>query len=174
LSDEYRLRDVHGARLFPVPDSRLYESAALLEQRPFIPLSAEQATHLLKGANATLDSRLASDAHDALAWAQERESEAQDPFFKDHAEAFRAEARTSRSVASEALRLRGGRTAPYLVRGLVLNEGTGGFFVHFENGELSVAHASLGHSMVPTKRRPIVVYLESSPTHVCVGVSMAE
>jgi len=152
----------------------LHESIVLLETRSFVALSPTQVSRLLSGVDVDLDSGLAAAARDATAKAEKREAAARDPFFKDHAEMFWSEARAYRALAADALRLRGGRTAPYLVRALVLNEATGGFSLYLDGDDLCVFHGSLGHSPVPMTRHPVVVYLERPPKRVLVDVSMAE
>jgi hypothetical protein len=63
---------------------------------------------------------------------------------------------------------------PYLVRGLNLNRGTGGFTVRFDGRDLYVHHGSLGRHAVPMSRQPLLVALPRPPEHVYVSVSMAE
>jgi hypothetical protein len=63
---------------------------------------------------------------------------------------------------------------PYLVRGLYLNRGTGGFTVKYDGRDLYVHHGSLGHHAVPMSRQPLLVALPRAPEHVYVLVSMAE
>lgn len=63
---------------------------------------------------------------------------------------------------------------PFLVRGVVLNEGTGGFWVTRKGGRMSVHHGCLGRRPVPMERRAVVVYLERPPDEVYVTCSMDE
>lgn len=61
-----------------------------------------------------------------------------------------------------------------LLRAVVLNEGTEGYWVTWLNGMVRVHHASLGKHPVPMKRRAIVARLPAVPTEVYVDCSMAE
>jgi len=65
-------------------------------------------------------------------------------------------------------------TRLYLVRGVVLNRGTGRFTVSFDGGNLYVIHGSLGRHAVPMQRQPVVVALPAEPKNVFVLCNMAE
>jgi hypothetical protein len=62
----------------------------------------------------------------------------------------------------------------FLVRGVYLNRGTGGFEVVPVGSELLVEHNCLGRSAVPMKRQALVVRLSQRPVTVYVSCSMAE
>jgi hypothetical protein len=64
--------------------------------------------------------------------------------------------------------------SPYLVRGLFLNEATGGFSIRYRDGMLSVDHSCLGSRPVPMTRCALVVFLKSPPKQVFVTCSMDE
>ena len=66
-----------------------------------------------------------------------------------------------------------GRT-PFLVRAIVLNEGTGAFDVYQHKQSLLVDHGSLGHEAVPMKRQALVVLLKVRPKQLYVECEMAE
>jgi hypothetical protein len=63
---------------------------------------------------------------------------------------------------------------PMLVRGLVLNRGTGAFGVAISGDQLAVHHGSLGKHAVPMQKQPLIVFLDETPAKVYVSVSMAE
>ena len=62
----------------------------------------------------------------------------------------------------------------YLVRSVLLNERTGGYYVSILSGYLWVHHASLGREPVTMKRRALVLQLEDTPKQVYVSSSLAE
>ena len=62
---------------------------------------------------------------------------------------------------------------PYLIRAIAKNEFTGGFWVSVCDDTIFVIHGSLGHSIPPSIRLPIV-FLNSAPDHVYVGWNMAQ
>lgn len=62
---------------------------------------------------------------------------------------------------------------PYLVRGIVKNEWTGGFSAALCDGDLWISHLSLGVRVPPSRRVPVVVFLEKAPAHVYVKWGMA-
>jgi len=100
--------------------------------------------------------------------AKEREHLAR--VFPDDVKRFTEEAQTWRGRAQRARSL-SGRLKPYLVRGLVLFEGTGGFQVYARDKVLWVLHSPLGRGPIPVKRRPVVVFLDGAPDEVHVSVS---
>ncbi len=63
---------------------------------------------------------------------------------------------------------------PFLVRAVVLNEGTGAFDLYQLKQSLLVDHGSLGHEAVPMQRRALVVLLKVRPKQVFVDCEMAE
>jgi hypothetical protein len=63
---------------------------------------------------------------------------------------------------------------PYLVRGIAKNEFTGGFYVTKCGYDIFVGQGSLGHSVPPSIRLPVIVFLDHLPTNVYVGWAMAE
>lgn len=63
---------------------------------------------------------------------------------------------------------------PYLVRAVAKNEATGGFYASVCEGDLYVEHGSLGRSVPPSTRVPLVVFLRQPPSRVFVTWSMAE
>jgi hypothetical protein len=65
-------------------------------------------------------------------------------------------------------------TQPYLVRGLLLNRGTGSFAVYLMEDQVAVKHGSLGKRAMPMTRQPLVLQLQQAPGEVYVSVSMAE
>ncbi len=62
----------------------------------------------------------------------------------------------------------------YLVRSVLLNEKTGGYYVSILNGYLWVHHASLGREPVKMQRRVLVLQLREMPKQVYVTCSIAE
>lgn len=75
------------------------------------------------------------------------------------------------SVKAES---RSGKLKPYLVRAVVLWEGTGAFSAYWKDSSLWINHGCLGRRAAPMKRRPLVIFLEKKPTDVYNDVSMAE
>ncbi len=63
---------------------------------------------------------------------------------------------------------------PYLVRAVAKNEGTGGFYASLCKSDLRIEHGSLGHSIPPSTRVPLVVFLRQPPQRVFVTWGMAE
>ncbi|NOW48158.1 hypothetical protein FHW96_004342 [Novosphingobium sp. SG751A] len=63
---------------------------------------------------------------------------------------------------------------PYLVRAVAKNEKTGRFFVSACKDDLYIEHGSLGHSIPPSIRVPLVVFLSHPPSKVFVGWNIAE
>jgi hypothetical protein len=63
---------------------------------------------------------------------------------------------------------------PFLVRAVVKNEGTDGFFASVCDESLVVVHGSLGHSTPPSIRAPVIVILQKKPSVVYVDWQMAE
>jgi hypothetical protein len=64
---------------------------------------------------------------------------------------------------------------PFLVRGLLLNEGTGSFQVRVSpDARVHVHHGSLGRNSPPFTRQPLVICLSAQPLEVRVTSSMAE
>lgn len=62
----------------------------------------------------------------------------------------------------------------YIVRGVFLNEETGGFSIFIEGKRLWVYHGSLGHFPVPMKRKALIVSLDQMPDEVFVTCMMDE
>jgi hypothetical protein len=62
---------------------------------------------------------------------------------------------------------------PLLVRAVAKNEGTGGFFASACEDGLVIRHGSFGPSVPPSKRLPIVVFLDRAPAHVFIDWVMA-
>jgi hypothetical protein len=120
------------------------------------------------------DTLLEQAAQKEDAQADKRERESKEPFFAgDTAEKMRRWGKEHRQTAAQARSLKG-KTKPYLVRGLVLNEGTGNFSALLKDSTLWIEHGCLGRHPVPMKRQPVVVFLEEEPKTVYVEVSMAE
>jgi hypothetical protein len=93
------------------------------------------------------------------------------------------ESRDSWSVADEnelvALSARyaaGGHRSyrPYLVRAVAKHEGTGGFYAKMCGRDLHVSHGSLGRTIPPSTRVPLVIYLNRQPDRVFATWSIAE
>jgi hypothetical protein len=66
-------------------------------------------------------------------------------------------------------------TKPYLLRGVYLNWGTGGYSAYvLPDNDVIVHHGCLGRFPVPMKRRAVVLRLDFAPRNVYVACSMAE
>ena len=66
------------------------------------------------------------------------------------------------------------RGKPYLLRGVVLNEATGHFYVYMNDSAVLVSHGSLGKTPFAMTRRPIVAILPRPPEQVFLACEMAE
>ena len=81
-------------------------------------------------------------------------------------------------TAEEAVRF-AGKTLPtgavyVLLRGVILNEGTGAFTLSANEDSVCVHHGCLGLRSVPMKRSVVVAVLPKVPEKVYVDCSMAE
>ncbi len=61
---------------------------------------------------------------------------------------------------------------PYLVRGLMINDGTGGFRIFEKGGAILVSHVGLG-KFRGWEKQPLVVILRKAPTEVYTTASTA-
>jgi hypothetical protein len=168
-----REHEVCRSCVLPIPRQNVSSAVSMLAVRSAIPLSIEQAQHLL-GVNALDgDALLEKGAQEADAKAETREIESQMPAFAgDTALRMKEWAAEHRQTAAKARSLKG-KVRPYLVRGLVLNEG-GRFSVSLNGSTLWILYGCMGRSAVPMRQRPLIVFLEREPETVYVGVSMAE
>ena len=57
---------------------------------------------------------------------------------------------------------------PYLLRAIAKNEGTGAFYAFICSSGLYIEHGSLGHSIPPSTKVPLVVFLRQQPHRVFV------
>jgi len=62
---------------------------------------------------------------------------------------------------------------PFLVRAIAKYEGTGGFFAYDCEDGLVIDHGSLGGSVPPSRRLPVVVFLDRAPARVFVVWTIA-
>jgi hypothetical protein len=94
------------------------------------------------------------------------------------AQAALLEAPAKRVSAEEAARLTGKQFAAggeyILLRGVVLNEGTGHFNVGVSGRWVHIEHRCLGHHAVPMARKALIAVLPALPDAVYVSCSMAE
>ena len=155
-------------------------------------LSDEAVGHFLPGgANLNPDAMLRTAAEAASRDAEEWEHEAEESekraaaqhsegnrrLDKEHAADYQNGAQVDRQVAQHALSLLG-KLKPYLVRGVVLNEGSRARFVVYLVGtELWIEHpllpTDLSHRL-PMKRHPVVIFLERAPAQVHVLMDVSE
>lgn len=157
-----------------VPQKNLSEAIKSLESVSVLPLSLAEARLLVAEETLDPDLLLEEDAKQSDAEAIRREKESKEPAFAGAtAQKMKTWAQENRQKAAET-RSQKGKLKPYLVRALVLNEGTGSFSVYQNISSICVFHGSLGKSAVPMQRRPIVVFLPRQPIKVYVTVSMAE
>jgi hypothetical protein len=63
---------------------------------------------------------------------------------------------------------------PYLLRGVLLNAQTGGYWLHVLGDQAWVHHGSLGHTPVPMQRHPLVALLATAPARVWLTCSLAQ
>ena len=61
---------------------------------------------------------------------------------------------------------------PFLVRALTGNKRYGRFYVYHYGGALVIGNLSMGSSMPPVERMPLVVWLAKEPSQVFVSVSV--
>jgi hypothetical protein len=160
--------EIHRSRIFPVPDATVRRAIQLLEYRAMLPLDMAQAAALLPGENLDPEAMVRAEIEEAEAKAQEREGMIR--AFPHHEKRFIEEAKEWRARADKAREL-SGKLRPFLVRGLVLFEGTGGFQVYAREKVLWVMHGSLGSGPVPLRRRPVVAFLAEAPEEVHVSAS---
>jgi len=155
-----------------VPTKNRKQAISTLETVPLLPLSLKTAKKLLDVEALDPDATLEQAAQEAEAEAIKREKLLKDPFFASNS-GIKAFAKLNRQKAVKARGLKG-KLKPYLIRGLLLNEGTGSFSVYVIDSTICVYHGSLGKHAVPMDRRPLVVFLAHEPKTVFVDVSMAE
>ena len=157
-----------------IPPKNLNEAIKSLESVSVLPLSLAEARLLVAEETLDPDLLLEEDAKQSDAEAIRREKESKEPAFAGvTAQKMKTWAEENRQKAAET-RSQKSKLKPYLVRALVLNEGTGSFSVYQNISSICVFHGSLGKSAVPMQRRPIVVFLPRQPKKVYVTVSMAE
>ena len=137
---------------------------------------AADVVHLLGlGRPPDPDGLLRRAADDATRQAEKLAAEASRDLDRLPADAARRreEARIYRRYAEQALDLVG-HLKPYLVRGVVLTDGSrAGFDVYVDSARLWVEHRfrhTGSRYRPPMKRRPIVVFLERAPTSVEVSL----
>jgi hypothetical protein len=164
---------IHTQRIVPVADARIREASALLADASIVEIDLSSARQLTGMPGLNPDELLRAAIADATARADKREKEAQEPFFATHAELFLEEVREQRAAASQAEDLLC-KVKPFLVRAVVLWEGTGSFSAYWKESSLWIHHGCLGRSSAPMRRHPLVVFLEKKPTAVFNDVSMDE
>lgn len=162
---------IHKQRILPVSDIHLDEACALLADVTIVEIDLAQAQRLVGIPDLSQDKLLRDAASEAKAEAEASEKRAQ--ALSEDADVFRREATAQRAAAKEAEDLLG-KLKPYLVRAVVLWEGTGAFSAYWKDSSLWIHHGCLGRSAAPMKRRPLVVLLEKKPISVYNSVSMAE
>jgi hypothetical protein len=62
---------------------------------------------------------------------------------------------------------------PHLVRAVSVNEANAGFSANYSDTSLYITQGSLGAMPVPMKRRPLVLFLETTPGQVFLDYSIA-
>lgn len=67
-----------------------------------------------------------------------------------------------------------GEFKPFLVRAVAKNRNSGTFIVRLCGSTLWVTHGSLGRSVPPSTRVPLVVFLDRKPAAVFIGWTMAQ
>lgn len=171
--EELENNEVYRSLIIPVLASHIASANLMLNGNSFIKVDIKFARKYLNMPFLNPDSLLKSEISNSLAIAEEKEKEARDPFFIYHKEMFLNEAESERKKARRANEILG-KTEPYLIRAIALNEGTGSFSAYWVDGSLLVFHGSLGRSEVPMKKHPLIVFLEKEPEKVYIDVSMAE
>lgn len=168
-----------AARMIEVPAATRAQALALLEKQPIARLSAAQLQTLVPGR--VLDARqLAEDE----AMAHEKQAFEEDARLANGKRVRGGTARDDDAYSALVIvrsKYRAGYNRwgarymkPYLVRGVVLNESTGGFGVSECERTVVVSHGSLGRSWPTPDRRALVVFLVNEPMDVIVTTSMAE
>jgi len=165
-----RDNEIDDERIFPVPEATRKEAIALLKAVPVASLDMARVAHLL-GRTVDADATLLQIIEHTEADAEDARRRAADPRYAGSADAFRYIAATQ---SEHAAFLRGliGKLKPYLVRAIAKGDNMGGFTAGLFGDELWVSHGS--HSVPPSERHPIIVFLERKPKIVHVGWTMAE
>jgi len=98
--------------------------------------------------------------------------------FQPEAQAALVDTAAKSLSAKEAVRLTGMQLRAggeyVLLRAVVVNEATGGFYVAVGERGVHVSHSSLGRHPVPMTRKALVAVLPSMPEAVYVSCSMAQ
>jgi hypothetical protein len=168
--DYSRDNEIDQERIFPAPEATRKEAIALLKAVPIVSLNMGRVGHLL-GRTVDADATLLQIIEHTEADAEDARRRAADPRYAGSADAFRYIAATQ---SEHAAFLRGliGKLKPYLVRAIAKGDNMGGFTAGLFGDELWVSHG--GHSVPPSERHPIIVFLERKPKIVHVGWTMAE
>jgi len=157
---------IHRSRIFPVPDATVQRAIKILEYREVHPLDAVRTAELLPGVKTDPEAMLRAEIEEA----EGKASESGDMIrtFPQHKKRFAEEAKEWHTRAEKAAKL-SGKLKAFLIRGLVLFEGTGAFQVYAKDEVLWVVHSSLGKGPVRMTRRPVVVFLDRRPEEIYVS-----
>jgi hypothetical protein len=159
--------------IFPIPEQARETTIGMLSTTCVVSLSIQQVKELLSIEDLDMNAPLEKAAQEADSKAEFRERSAEDPDRADRSESNKKSAQEFRQMAAKYRNMKD-KLKPYLVRGLVLQEATGGFSVFQEGSTLWVSHGCLGGGPTSMKRRPIIILLEQEPKVVYLSVSMAE
>mgnify|MGYP006967014877 CR=1 FL=1 len=167
------IEEIERERIIPVASSQLKNAIALLEVDSFIQIDMAMAETLTSQTNLDPDKILKEYSSNASARAKALEQQANNPKNSSSREQILANAE---QYAKKAVHAHGliGKLKPYLVRAVILNEGTGGYFAYWLDSALVIGHGSLGRYPVPMKRHPVIIFLEKEPTALFTEVSMAQ
>ena len=164
---------ISDSRVFRVPDSTQDQASQFLATKDFRPASPEILTALFGARVFDTKEMLAAQTAAATAYATKREEESKNPFFGESRIWMTAHAKAHREFAAYTEKLPSD-LRPYLVRGQVYFEGTGGFTVVLNGKLLEVHHSCLGHSTPEKKAVVILVFLERDIEAVKASASIAE
>ena len=164
---------VFWSRILRIPDSAQSRALQVLNSKDFCAASPEVVRDLLGNALVDTKAMLNAQAAAAIKCADEREKAAAIPFLRESKEWMLAIAKAHRDYAAYTQKL-SPELLPFLVKGQVYYEGTGGFDVVLRGKTLCVNHVSFGHKMPPMKPVAILVFLERKIDTVDISAGMAE
>jgi hypothetical protein len=157
---------VDSALLAPVPPAHRPEAIARLENVSVAELDRQQVWALLDLDTAT-DASGSSEDREATGEPSERHRYRIGSWDRAERERLDRLRQLEGDPATATLR-------PFLVRAVAKHEGTGAFFASICKDGLVITHGSLGHSVPPSVRLPVIVFLDRTPMRVFVDWRMAE
>lgn len=164
---------VFRSRVFRVPDGEQSRALQLLGTNDFRRVTPNILKELFGDRAFDTKEMLTAQAAAAVEYATTRERDAQNPFFGNHRTWMAAHARAHREFAAYTRSL-SPDLRPYLIKGQVYFEGTGGFSVVLAGRTLQVNHSCLGRVTPPKQTVVILVFLERDIEAAVISASIAE